>query len=131
MNTINTRKKFFPNVTDEEWNDWTWQVKNRIEKNWWLKEICWIKCRRRRGSCKNSWNFKNGNHSILFLFNRYEQWQMSNKKTSYSYYTRNTSIWCWLIRPSTWRWRLSSTRTNSQISWQSFTSNNRYVLYVL
>ena len=23
MNTINTRKKFFPNVTDEEWNDWT------------------------------------------------------------------------------------------------------------
>ena len=32
MNTINTRKKFFPNVTDEEWNDWTWQVKNRIEK---------------------------------------------------------------------------------------------------
>ena len=32
MNTVNTRKKFFPNVTDEEWNDWTWQVKNRIEK---------------------------------------------------------------------------------------------------
>ena len=31
MNTVNTRKKFFPNVTDEEWNDWTWQVKNRIE----------------------------------------------------------------------------------------------------
>ena len=27
MNTVNTRKKFFPNVTDEEWNDWTWQVK--------------------------------------------------------------------------------------------------------
>ena len=32
MNTVNTRKKFFPNVTDEEWNDWTCQVKNRIEK---------------------------------------------------------------------------------------------------
>ena len=31
MNTVNTRKKFFPNVTDEEWNDWTWQVKNRLE----------------------------------------------------------------------------------------------------
>lgn len=31
MNTVNTRKKFFPNVTDEEWNDWTWQVRNRIE----------------------------------------------------------------------------------------------------
>ncbi|MDR2009575.1 MAG: lysine 2,3-aminomutase [Bacteroidales bacterium] len=25
------RKKMFPNVTDEQWNDWKWQVKNRIE----------------------------------------------------------------------------------------------------
>ena len=25
------RKELFPNVTDEQWNDWTWQVKNRIE----------------------------------------------------------------------------------------------------
>lgn len=31
MNTVNTRAKYFPNVTDEQWNDWTWQVKNRIE----------------------------------------------------------------------------------------------------
>ena len=25
------RKEMFPNVTDEQWNDWKWQVKNRIE----------------------------------------------------------------------------------------------------
>ena len=25
------RKQLFPNVTDAEWNDWKWQVKNRIE----------------------------------------------------------------------------------------------------
>lgn len=25
------RKKLFPNVSDAEWNDWKWQVKNRIE----------------------------------------------------------------------------------------------------
>ncbi|MDD2387295.1 MAG: KamA family radical SAM protein, partial [Bacteroidales bacterium] len=25
------RKKMFPNVTDDQWNDWKWQVKNRIE----------------------------------------------------------------------------------------------------
>ncbi len=25
------RKEFFPNVTDNEWNDWKWQVRNRIE----------------------------------------------------------------------------------------------------
>ena len=31
MNTVNTRAKFFPNVTDEQWNDWHWQVKKRIE----------------------------------------------------------------------------------------------------
>lgn len=25
------RKEMFPNVTDEQWNNWQWQVKNRIE----------------------------------------------------------------------------------------------------
>ena len=28
---VNNRKRFFPDVTDEEWNDWKWQVRNRIE----------------------------------------------------------------------------------------------------
>lgn len=28
---INRRKELFPKVTDEQWNDWKWQVKNRIE----------------------------------------------------------------------------------------------------
>ena len=27
----NNRTRFFPDVTDEEWNNWHWQVKNRIE----------------------------------------------------------------------------------------------------
>ena len=27
----NNRKKMFPDVTDEQWNDWKWQVKHRIE----------------------------------------------------------------------------------------------------
>ncbi|MDD3859926.1 MAG: lysine 2,3-aminomutase [Bacteroidales bacterium] len=27
----NGRKKMFPKVTDEQWNDWKWQVKNRVE----------------------------------------------------------------------------------------------------
>lgn len=25
------RKYYFPDVTDEQWNDWHWQVLNRIE----------------------------------------------------------------------------------------------------
>ncbi len=28
---VNRRKELFPDVSDEEWNDWKWQVKNRIE----------------------------------------------------------------------------------------------------
>ncbi len=28
---VNRRKELFPNVSDEQWNDWKWQVKNRIE----------------------------------------------------------------------------------------------------
>ena len=28
---VNRRKELFPTVSDEEWNDWKWQVKNRIE----------------------------------------------------------------------------------------------------
>src|SRR5690554_6281530 len=27
---IERKKKYFPNVSDEEWNNWRWQVKNRI-----------------------------------------------------------------------------------------------------
>ena len=28
---VNRRHELFPNVADEQWNDWKWQVKNRIE----------------------------------------------------------------------------------------------------
>ena len=28
---VNRRNELFPNVSDAEWNDWKWQVKNRIE----------------------------------------------------------------------------------------------------
>ncbi|MFA6200346.1 MAG: lysine 2,3-aminomutase [Bacteroidales bacterium] len=28
---VNRRKELFPNVIDSEWNDWKWQIKNRIE----------------------------------------------------------------------------------------------------
>ncbi len=35
---VNNRQRFFPNITDEQWNDWKWQVKNRIETLEQLKE---------------------------------------------------------------------------------------------
>ena len=28
---VNRRAELFPNVTDEQWTDWKWQVKNRVE----------------------------------------------------------------------------------------------------
>ena len=31
MEDRSRRKILFPEVTDEQWNDWKWQVKNRIE----------------------------------------------------------------------------------------------------
>jgi lysine 2,3-aminomutase len=31
MTTSEGRKRMFPNITNEQWNDWKWQVKNRIE----------------------------------------------------------------------------------------------------
>jgi len=31
------RKKYFPNVTDDEWNDWKWQTKHRIDTTEKLK----------------------------------------------------------------------------------------------
>ena len=30
-NMASRRKELFPNVTDAEWNDWRWQVRNRVE----------------------------------------------------------------------------------------------------
>ncbi|MCQ2914808.1 MAG: KamA family radical SAM protein [Alphaproteobacteria bacterium] len=30
MNSAEFRKKYFPNVLDEDWNDWKWQMRNRV-----------------------------------------------------------------------------------------------------
>ncbi len=37
--SINRRKILFPDVSDEQWNDWKWQVKNRIETLEQLKKL--------------------------------------------------------------------------------------------
>ncbi|MDR0295972.1 MAG: lysine 2,3-aminomutase [Prevotellaceae bacterium] len=35
----NNRKAMFPDVTDEQWNDWKWQIKHRIESFGGLKKL--------------------------------------------------------------------------------------------
>lgn len=37
--TESRRKYYFPNVSDEDWNDWHWQVRNRIETLEQLKAL--------------------------------------------------------------------------------------------
>lgn len=36
--TVNRRKELYPLVSDDQWNDWKWQVKNRIETLEQLKQ---------------------------------------------------------------------------------------------
>ena len=33
------RKKFFPNTRKEEWNDWRWQIRNRVRSSQQLQTI--------------------------------------------------------------------------------------------
>ena len=37
--TESRRKYYFPDVSDEDWNDWHWQVRNRIETLEQLKAL--------------------------------------------------------------------------------------------
>lgn len=39
MNLKSRRKEMFPNVTDEQWNDWKWQLQNRVENLEELKKL--------------------------------------------------------------------------------------------
>lgn len=38
-NQQNFRRKFYPCVPDEKWNDWQWQLKNRISSKTMLKKV--------------------------------------------------------------------------------------------
>lgn len=41
--SINRRHKFYPEATDEQWNDWKWQVKHRVETLEQLKKYIPLK----------------------------------------------------------------------------------------
>jgi len=47
------RQRMFPTVTDEQWNDWKWQVKNRIETLEVLKEYVQLTPEEEEGVCKS------------------------------------------------------------------------------
>lgn len=50
---MSRRKEFFPEVTDQQWNDWHWQVKNRIETVDELKK--YIKLTAENRSKRSAW----------------------------------------------------------------------------
>lgn len=51
---MSRRKEFFPEVTDQQWNDWHWQVKNRIETVDELKKYIKLTAERRKASVNRS-----------------------------------------------------------------------------
>ena len=64
---INNRKLLFPDATDEQWNDWKWQVKNRIETFDELRKYIKLTDAEEEGVKKSLRNNANGNYSILSL----------------------------------------------------------------
>lgn len=51
---MSRRKEFFPEVTDQQWNDWHWQVKNRIETVDELKKYIKLTAEERKASVNRS-----------------------------------------------------------------------------
>ena len=52
--TTSKRMELFPEVTDEQWNDWKWQVRNRIETLDELKKYVTSRLKRKRELRKHS-----------------------------------------------------------------------------
>ena len=61
---ISNRKKLFPNVTDEEWNSWHWQVKNRVTTLEQLKKYIKLTKEEEDGIAKT---LKNYNDNIRII----------------------------------------------------------------
>ena len=51
---MSRRKEFFPEVTDQQWNDWHWQVKNRIETVDELKKYIKLTAEEEEGDRKST-----------------------------------------------------------------------------
>lgn len=54
----NNRRLFFPDVPDENWNDWKWQVKNRIETLADLKKYVCLSSEEEEGIQKSLQSFR-------------------------------------------------------------------------
>ncbi|HPI71045.1 MAG TPA: lysine 2,3-aminomutase, partial [Tenuifilaceae bacterium] len=52
------RKELFPNVSDKDWNDWKWQVRNRIETIDDLKQYIKISSEEEEGIRKSLQTFR-------------------------------------------------------------------------
>ena len=50
---VNKRKELFPNVSDQQWNDWKWQIKNRIETLEELKKYIELTAAEEEGVAKS------------------------------------------------------------------------------
>ena len=109
------RKEFFPEVTDEQWNDWKWQVKNRIETVDQLKKYLDLDPSEEEG-IRNALQMLRMAITPYYKFNRQEQSTLSYPQTSGSFSLGTTQSECRLGRPVTRRQRFSRTGINSSVS---------------
>ncbi len=58
MKSISKRVEIFPEVTDEQWNDWRWQVRNRIETLEELKKYVKLSAEEEEGIKKSLEKFR-------------------------------------------------------------------------
>jgi len=58
MKSISKRLEIFPEVTDEQWNDWRWQVRNRIETLEELKKYVKLSAEEEEGIKKSLEKFR-------------------------------------------------------------------------
>ena len=72
------RKEFFPEVTDEQWNDWKWQVKNRIETVDQLKKYLDLDPSEEEGIRKALQMLRMAITPYYFKFNRQERPALSD-----------------------------------------------------
>ena len=134
------RKEFFPEVTDEQWNDWHWQVKNRIETLDQLKKYIRLTPDEEEGIRESLKTLRMAITpyylSLIDPDNPYcpirkQSVPTIEELTSGSFSLGTTQSECRLGRPVTRRQRFSRTGINSPLSGPGVVPDHRYVFDVL
>ena len=125
---VNRRKELFPNVTDEQWYDWKWQVKNRIETLEDLKKYISLTAEEEQGVANA---LKTLRMAITPYYLSLIDVNNPNDPVRRPYRSRTTPVGSRPFGSVARRRRLSCSGTYSPLSGQSFIPHNRHVFDVL